>query len=318
MKSQPASENQGITSLQSRSKRSCTKSTSYFPAQPKVLVDKTRPIKIRTFKFFPKLPLEIRNQIWSYTLPGPRLLNLQIHLKNKPRIYGCFYRGDGELVSISFNYIEIGGPSELLTLNIGSCTDGMSLGTMPHEKAGLPLGPPALLVNRESRDVALREGYELAFAGKHGRPELKTAQKWAAFGFAEKRIWINFSRDVLFLEDELLVTRRWRYAPEEIEKVKRMGFLLKLRSWKAGESWLPIMKNFFRALLPLKGLEEVFLWDSTTEDIVEADVDDNSTARQLEVIQIEMEELWKELLDNPERSGQKIPVLRVMKGSEWI
>lgn len=318
MKSKPPSKKPANNALQSHLKRTCKKSTSYFPTKQKVIIARTRPIKIRTFKLFPKLPLEIRNQIWYHTLPGPRLLNLQIHLVNKPIIHGCRYLGDGDLVSISFNYKEIREPSELMNIESGYY-DGMDGGPQPNEKAGVPLGPQALHVNRESREVALREGYGIAFAGEHGRPELKACKKWKSFGFAEKRIWINFLRDVLFLEDVLLVKRRWRYATEEMEKVKRMGFRLAFRAWKAGDYRLVRMKNFLRGLLVLKGLEELFIWDSTTEDNLEtAGVDANSHTKELKIIQMEMEELWAELFEDPERSGRKVPKIRVTQVPAWI
>lgn len=168
-------------------------------------------------------------------------------------------------------------------------------------------------MNRESRDVALREGYQLGFAGKHGRPELKACEKWKSFGFAEKRIWVNFERDVLFLEDELLVRRRWRYAPEEMEKVKRLGFRMDLRP---RSYWLQVMKNFLRVLLNLASLEEVFIWHSANNNHAEIV---NSPVIQLDTFQVKMKDIWAELLlESPEKSGRRMPELRVTQESEWI
>lgn len=100
-----------------------------------------------------------------------------------------------------------------------------------------PRGPVALNVCRESRQFAL-ERYELAFAGTNLIPgDMLFEDEWIKGRFGEKRIWVDFKRDVIFIfaEDGELgrcghphswpfrLDRFVEYAKEEVGKIARLA-----------------------------------------------------------------------------------------------
>jgi hypothetical protein len=100
-----------------------------------------------------------------------------------------------------------------------------------------PLGPLALNVCHESRQLALKR-YELSFAGTNLIPrDMPFKEEWVKGRFGEKRIWVDFKRDVIFIfsEDGQLGgcghphSRPFQldlfaeYAKEEVGKIARLA-----------------------------------------------------------------------------------------------
>ena len=117
-----------------------------------------------------------------------------------------------------------------------------------------PPGPAALYVCRESRRVALRR-YELAFGGTNLVPhdEMFVAE-WENGGYARKRTWVDFERDVIFVAGADLsvdnmpmrigipamvvgLERLVFYAKEEVSKIRNLavgGMWADVQTWQPG------------------------------------------------------------------------------------
>jgi hypothetical protein len=101
-----------------------------------------------------------------------------------------------------------------------------------------PPGPVALYVCHESRAFALKR-YQLALGGTNCQPDDDTefAEVWQKGSYCEKKIWVNFEIDTIFLalsafDQEVsfihgpfsnALTLLTLYAKEEAKKIKRLA-----------------------------------------------------------------------------------------------
>ena len=193
---------------------------------------------------FNSLPLEIRQEIWALTLT-PRLIYLHPHQRlapphwdpEKDQTYDRYrytssvrfnhsihspketpataFREYAEFATTEYrDRVDIGrlGPSYKVTMG----ETAVHKGTKPFEWRKEPKGgraPPALYLCRESRELALKRGYVLAFKGWLERrvdddfyyewhKEVRREERafWARNKLDEKGIWINFEADMVMLD----------------------------------------------------------------------------------------------------------------------
>lgn len=202
-------------------------------------------IKPQTFASFSRLPPEIRQLIWDFTFT-PRTLHIEVHEGATPALGSgsatqpwilscrlkraciCFTAFDGLVESpdpIHF-YREIRNRHYTERVKNWTITPGMN--TPP------PPGPVALYVCHESRKLALKH-YELAFGGTNCQPDTDTkfADAWQKAGYGEKRIWVNFEIDTIFVAlgqthylgcPGDILTMLTCYAKEEVKKIKWLAF----------------------------------------------------------------------------------------------
>jgi hypothetical protein len=228
------------------------------------------------FHLFPRLPPEIREQIWKAAIPGPRLLFLDIHLKRKedplavPRsMYPTGYDPDMlaplfTSVTYTYNIIRDQDPEVLREYN-EDCLFPRS-----KEEDKLPPAPALLYVNRETRNLMEKDGYELAFAGRYwGQPpHRRFLERWKRLYLDEKRIWVNFSKDIFFIEGWMRDVNSYERPrhdyriPDELKRIQRLclrsdnwahcfsGLVQEARMWDT---------NLDQALL-IKGLKELLLF----------------------------------------------------------
>lgn len=161
---------------------------------------------------FSSLPFELREQIWLYTLP-PRLIYLHLHEVYQLATDDLKLRVGHDspnldyvprTASVIFNhsiYSQGTTPAEAFALyaketiasleikrklHLESTSDIWDLNDFKFE---IPAPPAALVVCRESRQIAIRKGYVIAF-----RPvNLKTKGNKTE----EKGIWVDFEHDII-------------------------------------------------------------------------------------------------------------------------
>ena len=170
---------------------------------------------------FSCLPLEIRQKIWLLTLQ-PRVLYLHIHQRIEPPHYDeehGFVDGFRKTVSVNFTaqvatstvppsvaFNEYAGyvAPDPMTLDVGLDRDksyllyANILATRPWSIKN-SRGPVALQVCSESRAVGMKR-YELGFAGTNLAIEPADKEEWERKGFGEKRIWVDFKHDIIFVD----------------------------------------------------------------------------------------------------------------------
>lgn len=191
---------------------------------------------------FSSLPLELREKIWNSTFE-PRLLSIYMHegqtpieatsaaepyFDSQPRKVACVVFTAAEGKDEPYDWQDFVYPQRNFKgyFTIAS-----------YMKVRLPRGPIALEVCHESRKVALKR-YELAFAGINLVPRDEPFEvEWKKGRFGEKRIWVDFKNDVLFIwnaERQVpteVTQQQWphrlelfaRYVPEETAKIRRLG-----------------------------------------------------------------------------------------------
>jgi hypothetical protein len=226
---------------------------------------------------FNSLPLEIREEIWAATLT-PRLIYIHPHQRLSPPHWDGKYLDDGMRItqSVRFNF-STHAPHETPAtafkayseFALGRVQNGervrfcdlMEREMNPVEKAHLhatrPLEwwkeprsgkpPPALYICRESRAVALRNGYEIAFKGWLANKDGEREHEWQKYlegedlefwernALSKKGIWVNFERDV-FMFDALLRDGRYlmwsqqnplallrRYARKDTQRIQGLA-----------------------------------------------------------------------------------------------
>ncbi|KUJ09697.1 uncharacterized protein LY89DRAFT_740773 [Mollisia scopiformis] len=204
---------------------------------------------------FQSLPYEIREQIWLYTLL-PRLIYIHPHQRLEPHPYD---HESNELVdglrmtaSVRFNHslhTTSSTPAEAFASYASFVVpDPHYVGRMDgeflnyeHKLAVQPLAwrggqaPPALHVCGESRAIALRKGYVLAFKGVDLRLEEEDKEYWKNNHLSDKGIWVNFSTDLIMLDalyrsrmypkwaplQPLVVLNKW--APEDVKRIRYLA-----------------------------------------------------------------------------------------------
>jgi hypothetical protein len=313
---------------------------------------------------FSSLPLELRQKIWLLTLQ-PRVLYLHIHQRLEPPRYDedGFIDGFRKIVSLSYTaqvatlsllpseafseYASFVAPDPtILDVDLGN--DGRYHERYANVLATRPFsiknsrGPVALEVSSESREWAMRR-YELAFAGTNLGLEPKDREEWDRKGFGEKRIWVDFEQDIIFV-DAMWRVRKYskcaplnplgllrEYAPEESKKTHRLALGT---SWASGIGGSEIMKALHGSKVPkgengqsLEGRWEWFWGFNNVEELLvndffkrqrnESDLgvvgwleDENTVAMVIEEAMTEGRE------DCPEWTAE-VPRVKVVRGSAW-
>ncbi|KAF4634256.1 hypothetical protein G7Y89_g3839 [Cudoniella acicularis] len=250
-------------SLQSQSKANSASSSKTALNEWTVAISKARedhaPAEVPGFKKFEHLPTEIRRMIWDFSLPDPRVLNIHMHIEEK-----SFHR----CVAYSFT------ASLLPTSGQLHLDDPFTEDQKHHVFEKVPKGPTILAVCRESRDVALKR-YQLAFGGGHLLPVRHLVKKkWERMQIFEKRIWIDFERDVVFLnmngvffESHLEQQRFTNYAGEDAKKIRRLG-LGGVTTWASSGmiTLFPQAYEISRGMRAFEGLEELLIYDNRVDE----------------------------------------------------
>ncbi|KAE8445995.1 hypothetical protein EG329_012634 [Mollisiaceae sp. DMI_Dod_QoI] len=204
---------------------------------------------------FQSLPYEIREQVWLETLT-PRLIYLHPHEGLSPPRYDFKHNkivdGERSTVSVRFNYSThhpSTTPDEAFSAYASfispdpSKANGGGRGELKYDrimctraltyKSANP--PPALYVCQESRAIALKNGYVLAFKGVDHRLEGKDKKYWQRHNLSDKGVWINFKRDIVMLDvcypnrrhfrydsrQSLILINKW--APEDVKRIKQLA-----------------------------------------------------------------------------------------------
>lgn len=184
---------------------------------------------------FSSLPQEIRDDIWLQTLT-PRFLYIHQHREYSPPLRHTIPKlerevGDVTITAIRFTHTTSSPPitpgAAFKAYADASARNRASpSAASPHARSDAP--PTALLVCRESRNLALKNGYVLAFQDISPRPQNPTGNPSADVTrpackhivtnyLGPRSIWINFSRDTVMFD---LVNRPGAYPrfsePEDI------------------------------------------------------------------------------------------------------
>jgi hypothetical protein len=162
---------------------------------------------------FARLPYEIRSQIWLETL-APRVIFLHPHPRLSPRADTFAVPRSAEVLPpTAFQ----NPPSEASDNEARSVApklkfiwpDWYNKGHIyTHFDAARPLDykgtapPVALLVCKESRDIALQNGYRIAFKNTthHLEGQYMYKKFWDSNQLREKGVWVNFERDLIMLD----------------------------------------------------------------------------------------------------------------------
>ena len=191
-------------------------------------------------------------------------------------------------------------------------------------------GPVALEVCSESRDWAMKR-YKLVFAGTDMGLESKDIEQWDRKGFGEKRIWVDFERDTIFV-DAMWRVRKYskyaplnplgllrKYAPAESKEIQKLALGT---SWASGLGGSEIMEALHGSQIP-KG-DDIPSWFWGFENVKELLVDDHfkgshhvsessllSFLEDEETVSEEILEVMRE--DCPEWTAE----VKVVRGSAW-
>jgi len=265
------------------------------------------------FAYFPRLPLEIRLLIWDLALPGPRILNLHVHVTEKvvkdPRRRLSCRPYPRLLTSVSFTHTILPSSTTIKSQR------GHGRGERPRDSK-LPRGPSALYTCSESRGVAKRR-YQLAFAGKLIDGSIEGKWDRGGFGrkilwlahFGEKRTWVDFETDVVFLD--LVggwVHRRHplalvhEFAAEDVGKIQRLG----LGDRGNHTQSIPRDMRYFG------GLKLLYLWD---------DFEDTELPLRREDKEVFQQRMVRALKIGKEQDKDwegELPDLKVMRGADSL
>ena len=192
----------------------------------------------------------------------------------------------------------------------------------PYMKVCLPRGPVAVEVCRESRKIALKR-YELAFAAQNlipGSEDQRWEKEWKEGRCGEKRIWVDFENDILFLWNPRTMVRRLypagaeqsvgckieRFAalPDEYRnKIRRLALSVewskggRIEEGQNAPSVFPHGRFIMRVMKYMKALEEILIVPQRTQVFVVLSEEEAQKARR-EVVSICEEGIascpWKE------------------------
>lgn len=303
---------------------------------------------------FESLPFEIREQIWFETLV-PRLIYLHPHRRLAPHDYDseCDEILDSlrPTVSVRFNYslhtpsatparafadyasFAIPNPPKNNRMNSESLKYDRVLAKQPlaYQSAD---PPAALYVCRESRSIAMRRGYTLAFKGVDRRLEEVDKQYWQKNTLSDKGVWIDFEHDLIMLD---AMYRLWMYSkcapleplvllnkffPDDVKRIKRLalgghpgGILRALRGncipvphgqrWRTAWQWWVGMR--------FDNLEEIWIDDEFEEERDEQ-WDSWHSQKDAEAQYSNALGMGKSKLPN---CTSPIPQVRVVRGEDW-
>ncbi|KAH6666279.1 hypothetical protein B0J14DRAFT_604543 [Halenospora varia] len=262
-----------------------------------------------TFTAFRHLPPELRRKIWLLTLPEPRILSLHIH-ETYTTDDSCnmrFYRRT--LTSVFFTYSII---SNLEPSAYG--LDSYQRDKAHPPTAALPSAPVLLHVCHESRLIGM-EIYTLAFAGHyldHSCYLSTFIEKWNKNPLGRKRVWIDFKRDLLFID--LLSKPHYNaplhlffpilaeFCPEDISRVQRLAigcgsspmiYNRMVANFKATSALKPF--EALRELVICDAYEKRFTWPRKEESVVKSISDS--------LLNIQKSEGWK----------RELPIIKVSR-----
>lgn len=268
------------------------------------------------FVHFPRLPLEIRLLIWDLALPGPRIVNLHIHITDKavkrPASHRLRCRPDPTiLTSVSFTHTILPSSTAIKSRR------GQMLREHPRD-AKVPRGPSELYTCSESREVAKRR-YQLAFAGKLIDSSIEGKWDRGGFGrkmlwldnFGEKRTWVDFKTDVLFLDLVDGWSHRYEqhplallhdYATEEVSKIRRLGL------GDRGNNSLSIPTH----IKSFGGLKLLYVWD---------DFEDAETPSRFEDKEAFQQRMLRVLREGKRQDKDwqgELPEVKVLRGADSL
>ncbi|CZR66479.1 uncharacterized protein PAC_16380 [Phialocephala subalpina] len=303
---------------------------------------------------FETLPYEIREQIWLETLV-PRLIYIHPHRRIAPPFYDPqsdeILDSKRHTISVRFNcslHSQSATPAQAFAdyasfaapnLPKVDRMDGDSL-TFDDILAKQPLTykstdpPAALYVCQESRAIALRRGYVLAFKGVDLRLEAEDRKYWQKNHLGDKGVWIDFEHDLIMLD---ALYRPWMYskcapheplvllhkfAPGDVKRIKRLalggnpgGILRALRGncipvshgqrWRTAWQWWVGMG--------FDNLEEIWI-DDEFEDKRDEQWDGWHSQKDAEAQYHNVLGLGKSKLPN---CTSPVPQVKVFRGEEW-
>lgn len=180
----------------------------------------------RSISFFTRLPPEIRQEIWLQTFI-PRIVQLTIH-QGRVQPEGLERACVVFTATLGRAETDPAIPASITDWEYTTLTRGMARRPPP--------GPATLHINRESRAIALQH-YSLAFGGLNLRPadDDEFSAEWEEKGYGQKKIWVDFERDLIVVEEHGMTQHRvnsdpqhplhllTRFAPEEVKKIRRLG-----------------------------------------------------------------------------------------------
>jgi hypothetical protein len=139
------------------------------------------------FPLFPRLPKEIRLQVWEYLLPGPRIVYLQRHLL-KPSLNPSSdndpqYPSSGRASDDDEIETEINSSSRFANLFEEASLNPRSTSQLSSLHSPSPPPTPLLFVNHETHTFAITF-YSKIFSLPHALPET----------------WLDFTTDTLYLD----------------------------------------------------------------------------------------------------------------------
>lgn len=311
---------------------------------------------------FSSLPAELRQKVWLLTLQ-PRVLYLHIHQRIEPQPYDeeGFIDGFRKTVSVSFTaqlaklpqmpleafkeYTDYVAPdpkvhfdSKINRLSYKMSYNLLSdniVATRPWSMRN-SRGPVALEVCRESREVALKR-YELAFAGENLALEPNDKKEWDKKGLGEKRIWVDFERDIIFVE-AIWRPRKYskcaqlnplgllrRYAPEDSNKIQRLA-IGATWNWPYGGAVMAALRGRGVAVggdAPSWQRRPEWFWGF--DHVVELFVDDlfkdqdqlKDGLLEEELVAEKIEERMREWRKQCPEWTAEVPRVKVIRGSDW-
>ncbi|KAF4635274.1 hypothetical protein G7Y89_g2826 [Cudoniella acicularis] len=302
---------------------------------------------------FHSLPYELRELIWLATLT-PRLIYLHPHKRHILTDYDpavrCTPESRHRVLSVRFNHsVHIPGEipaTKFKAYSSFAIPDPNKIweeGQKPSQEEQAkfmvmrPLKyenakpPPALYVCSESREVAIRKGYVLAFKGSDRHLEGEDKEYWERNFLGDKGVWVDFERDMIMLDVSLEPDPHPRceslrplrllksYARRDTKRVKRLalgghiGTALKAMKGKRIVTMSSaIDRQGWLRSLGLKSLEEVW-------------VDDDFKGR---ILMRSPEEVEKRIV-NDMKSGMSyhftdqaaldvvLPKVKVVRGAQW-
>ncbi|KAH8676439.1 hypothetical protein BGZ60DRAFT_428962 [Tricladium varicosporioides] len=324
-----------------RQRHTTIKPTQAHRKLPKSIKEKRECMHEPTFKFFTRLPTELRLRIWHLAIPEARIIHLRVHTLTKtPYVGPLLPLGKIKGVSFTASLPPTNMPLEFRQLYPAYVysdpqTDWHALHP---DNAVSPLGPSLLYVCSESREVALQY-YALEFGGMHwmdGNRQFK--ERWERYELGEKKIWVDFKRDVVFLEFiHIFNIQNFMQILSYFMKDGNGGSLGRIRRLGIGGAW-PLgegdrYSEIMRVLeepsfaSTFSTVEELLIWDACYigETASATPGPDNRFGKKdvIEEVRQRLEENVRRSLGDKEEKGwwgkdRLIPVVRIMRDEDRI